>query len=180
MADAAVDLFERQGVHATTVDDIARAAGISQRTFFRYFPTKEHAALLDDEDIDAVVQATVVAIRAGEPVLEAIEARWLRLLADFDARPEEHARTLRVRHLLRHEPTLLALALATEAAHVDALTDAATEASAVCDPLLTKALVAVVGTTARIALDEWARLAEAGEQASTVEIFQRIRRGLGG
>ena len=34
-------LFEAHGFDATTVDDIADATGISQRTFFRYFESKE-------------------------------------------------------------------------------------------------------------------------------------------
>ena len=37
--DAALDLFERQGCERTTVLEIARAAGVSQSTFFRYFAT---------------------------------------------------------------------------------------------------------------------------------------------
>ena len=36
----AFDLFGRQGFERTTVDDIAAAAGIGRRTFFRYFPSK--------------------------------------------------------------------------------------------------------------------------------------------
>jgi TetR/AcrR family transcriptional regulator, regulator of mycofactocin system len=37
---AAFDLFDRQGFERTTIDDIALAAGIGRRTFFRYFPSK--------------------------------------------------------------------------------------------------------------------------------------------
>jgi AcrR family transcriptional regulator len=38
--DAAVGLFIAQGFDRTTVDDIARAAGVSKRSFFRYFSSK--------------------------------------------------------------------------------------------------------------------------------------------
>jgi AcrR family transcriptional regulator len=38
--DAAVDLFVDKGFDETTVDDIARAAGVSKRSFFRYFSSK--------------------------------------------------------------------------------------------------------------------------------------------
>jgi AcrR family transcriptional regulator len=47
---AALHLFERQGYQATTVDQIAEMAEVSQSTFFRYFPSKEDVVLLDRYD----------------------------------------------------------------------------------------------------------------------------------
>ncbi len=40
LAEIGLELFTARGFEETTVDDIAVAAGISRRTFFRYFPSK--------------------------------------------------------------------------------------------------------------------------------------------
>jgi len=42
---AALDVAERDGVHATTIDEICRVAGCSRRTFFHHFPSREAALL---------------------------------------------------------------------------------------------------------------------------------------
>ena len=64
IAEAAIDLFERQGVATTTVEDIAAAAGISPRTFYRLCGTKEQA-VLDDEEIAGAMQDAVAMLDAG-------------------------------------------------------------------------------------------------------------------
>ncbi|BBX74848.1 mycofactocin system transcriptional regulator [Mycobacterium shinjukuense] len=40
ITDVALDLFAARGFAVVSVDDVARAAGISRRTLFRYYPSK--------------------------------------------------------------------------------------------------------------------------------------------
>lgn len=40
LSDLGIELFSSRGFEETSVDDIADAAGIARRTFFRYFPSK--------------------------------------------------------------------------------------------------------------------------------------------
>ncbi|MFD8200482.1 TetR/AcrR family transcriptional regulator [Streptomyces sp. NPDC059701] len=62
IARAAARLFVGQGLRATRAEDIARAAGVAPRTFYRYFATKEEAvaplyALGAERWIEAVREA---------------------------------------------------------------------------------------------------------------------------
>jgi AcrR family transcriptional regulator len=66
----ALRLFQAQGYDATTVEQIAEAAEISQSTFFRYFPTKEDVVLLDD--YDPVIAKMIAERPAEEPPVTAI------------------------------------------------------------------------------------------------------------
>lgn len=72
LQDAAAHLFADQGYEHTTVRDIAAAAGVTERTFFRYFESKED--LVADQTLDwlPVVVAAIVHRPAGEPPLSAI------------------------------------------------------------------------------------------------------------
>jgi AcrR family transcriptional regulator len=48
LCEAALDLFSTQGYDATTTEQITERAGVSPRTFFRYFPTKESVVYNDE------------------------------------------------------------------------------------------------------------------------------------
>jgi AcrR family transcriptional regulator len=39
--DAAIEIFSAKGFDETTIDDVARAAGVSRASFFRYFASKD-------------------------------------------------------------------------------------------------------------------------------------------
>ena len=71
---AALELFAERGFERTTIEQIAAAADISRRTFFRYFADKEELFFAEDERLE-VVEATLDAAPAGEPVLELARRR---------------------------------------------------------------------------------------------------------
>ncbi len=78
---AALDLFLQQGFDATTVAEIAAAAGVSHMTFFRHFPTKESVVL--DDPYDDVIAGAVLEqderLPAVERVRRGIAAAWAAL-----------------------------------------------------------------------------------------------------
>jgi AcrR family transcriptional regulator len=62
--DAATDLFAEKGYDETTVDDIALQAGVSRRSFFRYFSSKND---LMAQGIDTYGDHLTEAIQACDP-----------------------------------------------------------------------------------------------------------------
>lgn len=79
IAEAAVALFAERGFDETTVEDIARAVGMTKRSFFRYFPTKEDAVFAGTEVLVEQVVADLQARPAGEDPWECLHQvlrRW--------------------------------------------------------------------------------------------------------
>ena len=77
LTDVALDLFLRRGFEATTVDEIAAAAGVSRRSLFRYFASKEAIIFDNMQDL-------------GERLAEALAKRpseedpWVALRRSFE------------------------------------------------------------------------------------------------
>ncbi|EYT80883.1 TetR family transcriptional regulator [Streptomyces andamanensis] len=78
---AALELFTTVGYERTTVDGIAEAVGVSQRTFFRYFPGKEEAAFAVQDMVEAHF---VEALRARPPHEAPLEALRQAVLEGWD------------------------------------------------------------------------------------------------
>ncbi|MER5183425.1 mycofactocin system transcriptional regulator [Streptomyces sp. NPDC002896] len=66
------ELFGRQGFDETTVDDIASAAGIARRTFFRYFSSKNDLVWGDFEHQLARLRELLNAAEPSSPVMDAL------------------------------------------------------------------------------------------------------------
>ena len=76
--EAAFALFGERGYEATTIDQIAAAAGVSTRTFFRYFPSKEAVVFGDHQ---RAVQRLRMALAATDPSLPNVERVRRAMLA---------------------------------------------------------------------------------------------------
>lgn len=71
LREAAMDLFEQRGYENVTVADIAERAGITRRTYFRYFPDRREVLFAHSEQLPIVVAETVLAADADTPPLAA-------------------------------------------------------------------------------------------------------------
>ncbi|MFJ8359972.1 TetR family transcriptional regulator [Streptomyces sp. NPDC093984] len=108
---AALELFTTRGYEETTVDDIAEAVDVSQRTFFRYFAGKEDVVFF----AQSVAEEHFVALLRGRPLDEApLEALRQAVLEGWDGIGEAierivpvelHMRTYR---LIESTPSLFA------------------------------------------------------------------------
>lgn len=119
--DAALDLFEAGGYDATTTAQVAEAAGVTQMTFFRHFPTK--ASVLVSDPFDPLIAESVGAQPCDLPALERTRRGMLAALATIDMVEDATARR-RIR-LVGSLPSLRAAVAgsmaATEVAIVDVL-----------------------------------------------------------
>jgi TetR/AcrR family transcriptional regulator, regulator of mycofactocin system len=120
----AFDLFDRQGFDGTTIDDIAAAAGIARRTFFRYFPSKNDVPWGSFDDELNRMRERLKASPARIPLMDAIR----EAVVDFNRlEPEQvpwHRRRMR---LILRVPALQAHATLRYAAWRQVIADFAAE-----------------------------------------------------
>ncbi len=96
--EEALRLFLSQGYDNTTVDEIARAAGVSSMTFFRHFPTKE--SVVESDDYDPLIASLIEQRPPEEAPLTALHRALGEGLAAVYATDRE-ALLVRTRLILR-------------------------------------------------------------------------------
>lgn len=77
-------LFVEQGFDRTTVDEIAAAAGVSRRTFFHYFASKEDVVLARGADFERELLEAIRIAPPDEPLLAVAERAVIAALGQFD------------------------------------------------------------------------------------------------
>src|SRR5436305_7665956 len=105
---AALDLFCERGFDAVTIDDIAAAADVSRRTFFRYFASKEDVILSDHPKRLDELQAALDRRPAEEPALTALRHAIMSLVTTYEEQREHMLRRFR---LMTTTPSLEARSL---------------------------------------------------------------------
>jgi AcrR family transcriptional regulator len=105
IAEIALALFVSRGFEQTTVDEIAEAAGLSRRSFFRYFPAKEDTVFGLLYDLGEELASAVAARPADEPAWTALQAGADVLLDQWRQRLDAAMLLLR---LIHDTPTLRA------------------------------------------------------------------------
>jgi AcrR family transcriptional regulator len=103
----AQDLFLEHGYEQTTVDQIAAAAGMSKRTFFRYFPSKDDL-VIGKYDLFGDRMADVLDARPDdEPVWESLR-RVFDIALDYVQDDHQRARSDAMEEIVRSTPQLYA------------------------------------------------------------------------
>jgi AcrR family transcriptional regulator len=88
ITEAAIRLFAERGFDGTTVDDIANAADVSRRTFFRYFARKEDVVLAWKQEAAQDLRDALAARPPDEAPLEAVQGAIATLADGYGARRE--------------------------------------------------------------------------------------------
>jgi AcrR family transcriptional regulator len=83
ISEVAMNLFLEEGFGNVTVDQISVAAGISPRSFFRYFATKEDVVLGHLAATGLQLRDALAARPAEEPPWDALRAAFGTLLAEY-------------------------------------------------------------------------------------------------
>lgn len=89
LEEVALDLFRRNGFDATTIDDVAAAAGIGRRTFFRYYASKNDLVWGDFEGRLAEFRDRLAAL-AALPMMDALRRAVVAFNAVDEVAAEQH------------------------------------------------------------------------------------------
>ncbi|MBP2051338.1 AcrR family transcriptional regulator [Streptomyces griseochromogenes] len=185
LAAAAMELFSTKGYEATTVDEIAAAAGVARRTFFRHFRSKEEAIFPDHDDTLIRAEAVLNAAPAHEHPLDTVCRGIKEVMRMYAARPEISVARYK---LTREVPTLREAEIASvaryerlftryllghfdEHAHADDAND---------DPLLAEVAASAVVTAHNHVLRRWLRAGGQGDvEAQLDHAFAIVRKTFG-
>lgn len=166
---ATLGLLETAGMDATTVARIAERAGISERTFFRYYDSKEAAAVPGQGEL-------LESLLARELQSSWSPARILRELLDASrqqfAYEVEQSEFKRISRLLLREPRLLQ-AVSRQEMHLVTVLSKSLQERGLLETMQAQILAELVACTWRIAWQCFAREESAGRASDPAALFEQ-------
>ncbi|MFK0115413.1 TetR/AcrR family transcriptional regulator [Streptomyces sp. NPDC090994] len=194
LTEAAVRLAAEHGAEKVTVEAISAAAGVSVRTFFNYFDTRDDVFVLVGAESGARVRRALLAAPAALSPLQALHDAMSAELAEAE---QQHELWRLHGEVLRAAPHLLVRSLGAHLADETELAEALTErirsgpGGAPPDPaasheerrkeldLYPRLLAAVAVTAVRVSVDHWcARQEERAFREVFQEVFALLAAGL--
>ena len=146
-----MELFEERGFEDTTVADIAQRAGLTKRTFFRYFSDKREVLFSGAAKLEEVFVAAILAAPADASPLDAVAAGLAAaadLFGQIGDRPRRRQAIIVANPDLQERELVKMVRLAAAAAE-------ALRSRGVADPAATLAGEAGLAVL-RVAFDQWA------------------------
>ncbi len=187
LAEAAVRLAAEHGAEKVTVEAISAAAGVSVRTFFNYFDSRDDAFVVVDADAGARMRRAVLDAPAELSPLEALREAMAAELAEAEQQHELWRLHAKVLHA---SPHLLARGvgahMAAEADLADAIAERLRGVGGTSGPgsgagpgsvtgagsgLYPRLLAAVAGAAVRTSMDHWSAHQE---EAAFLDVFHEV------
>lgn len=184
LAAAAMHLFATQGYEATTVDEIAAAAGVARRTFFRHFRSKEEAIFPDHDDTLVRVGQVLDSAEPHEHPLDTVCRGITEVLRMYAEAPEVSVERYR---LTREIPILREREIASVARYERLFTryllghfDEGAHHDGDDDPLLAEVAASAVVAAHNHVLRRWLRAGGKGDVESQLDhAFEVIKQTFG-
>lgn len=184
LAAAAMELFATKGYEATTVDEIAAAAGVARRTFFRHFRSKEEAIFPDHDDTLVRAEAVLNAAPPHEHPLDTVCRGIKEVMKMYAGSPAVSVERYR---LTREVPTLREREIASVARYERLFTryllghfDERDHHDGNDDPLLAEVAASAVVTAHNHVLRRWLRAGGQGDVETQLDhAFAIVRETFG-
>jgi AcrR family transcriptional regulator len=185
LAEAAVRLAAEHGADHVTVEAISAAAGVSVRTFFNYFDSRDDAFVVIDADAGARVRRALLHAPAALSPLEALREA---LAAELSEAERQHELWSLHAEVLRAAPHLLVRSfgayMADEAGLAEVIAqriasgpaarsgDTAAESEERRAPgLYPRLLAAVAGTAVRVSVQHWC---DRQDELAFADVFREV------
>ncbi|GHI99009.1 TetR family transcriptional regulator [Streptomyces olivaceus] len=180
LAEAAVHLAAEHGAEKVTVEAISAAAGVSVRTFFNYFDSRDDAFVVIDEDAGARMRRAVLDAPGELSPLEVLREAMAAELAEVE---QQHELWRLHAEVLHASPHLLARGLGAHMAAEADLAAAIAERLRGADRaggadgagpragLYPRLLAAVAGAAVRTSVDHWSAHQE---EADFLDVFREV------